>query len=120
MVGQVVGAIEISNVDLVLMNFKPADRTVVENKPGAHSKGSLSPGKFEDGTHQPHEKSTMTDKRNAMDRLTFLILVTLDQVLQYLIGTRLTFLLRFERAIPPASLIEILRKGQHGKVLRKK
>src|SRR5690348_10793603 len=115
MVRQMVGAIEVSNIDLFLMNVKPADRTVVEDEPGAHSEGSLSPGKLEDGAHQPHEKSTMADKRDAVHRLPFLVLVTSDQISQYLIGARLALFFRLEGAVPPAGFIETLRQGQHRK-----
>ena len=46
MIGQMVCAIEVGNIDLFLVNIKTADGAVVEYKPGFHAKSSLPPGKF--------------------------------------------------------------------------
>ena len=66
MIRQVVGAVEVGNVDFFLVNVKPADGTVVEHEPGVQSEGCLPPGKFEYGANQAHEKAAVTDKCQAM------------------------------------------------------
>src|SRR6266508_4225302 len=115
-----VSAIQIGNIDFLLMNVKPADGTIVEHEPGSHSKGSLSPRKFEDGAHQAHEKTSVTDKRDAVFRLSLLIFVTSQQVSQNLIGAWLALFFRFEWTIPPTCFIQFLWKDKGRKVLQKK
>src|SRR6266540_3115906 len=115
-----VSAIDIGNIDLFLMNGKPTDGTIVEHEPGSHSKSRLPPGKFQDGAHQTHEKTTVTDKRDAMYRLPLLVFVTGDQVCEDLIGARLALFFRFEWTVPPAGFIQFFWKDQGRKVLHKK
>src|SRR6266511_3440679 len=107
MIGQMVGAIEVGNIDLFLVNVKAADGTVVEHKPGSLSKGSLPTRKFQHGAYQAHEKATMTDKCDPMFWLSLPILVTSHKLLQYLISARLAFLLCFERTIPHSCFIQL-------------
>jgi hypothetical protein len=102
------------------VHIKTADGAVIEQKPGSHAQGSLAPWKFKDGTDQAHEKTAVTDKRDPMYGLSFLIFVAGDKVSQYLIGARLALLFRLERTIPPARFIQFLWQGQGGKILGKK
>ena len=53
----------------------------------------------------------MANERHAMFWLAILVAMAGEQLGKHLIGTRLAFVLRLERAVPPACLVEVVGKG---------
>ena len=76
LIGQVICPVEVGNIDLIFDQVKPADGAVIEHEPGPQSERRLPPGKLEHGAHQAHKKTSMANESHAMDRMSFLILVT--------------------------------------------
>ena len=61
MIGEMIGAIEISKIDSLRIEVNPADGTVVHHKPGFHSLGGFSPGSIQYGEHQMDEETSMAE-----------------------------------------------------------
>src|SRR5688572_18033627 len=111
-----IGAVDIGDRELVLVDVKAADGAVVKQKPRPQPQRRLPPGKLEHGAHQTHEKTAMADECDAMFRLPILILVASQQFSEYLIRTRLALLVSLIGAVPPACLVQIVRQCQGTKV----
>src|SRR5688572_20940065 len=73
MIGQVIGAVQIGDGNLIPAHIQTADGTVIQYKPVFHALCSLPPGHIEDRTHQMHKKTTMTDQRHALFKATLSI-----------------------------------------------
>ena len=75
MIGEMVRSVQEGDDNLALYEVEAADRAIVEQEPRAQVERGLPPGEFEDGAHQVHEESAVTDDGHTLDRLTFAVAV---------------------------------------------
>ena len=59
---QVVGAVEVADGDVPVLDVYAGDGAVIEQEPGFQSVGGVFPGQVEDGAHQVHEEPAVADE----------------------------------------------------------
>src|SRR6185503_19037232 len=102
-----VGTIQVGDEHFSVTNVKPANRAVVQYKPGFQSVGGLAPGQVEHCTNQVSEESPMTHEDDILFGLTIAVAVPCKQLCPNALRPQLAFLFCFERAvIPPANAIQ--------------
>ena len=57
---QVIGAVKVTDGNVIILDVDAGDGTVVEQEPGFKSVGCIPPGQVEDRAHQMHEESAVT------------------------------------------------------------
>jgi len=109
----VVGAVDVANGDLVLVDADTADGAVVEQEPVPHIQISGAEWDIEHDTHQVNEECTVADESHAVLRLAFPVTVAGKQFDPDALGTNVGLLLGFNGMLsPPATFIERFRELQ--------
>ncbi len=112
-----VGAVEVADGGMFVLDVDAGEGTVVEQEPAFQSVRGVLPGQVEDGTHQVHEESAVADEEDAVFGLTLLITVTGQQVPPDACGAQLTFVLGLVRTFhPPAAFIQRFGEFEAGEI----
>ncbi len=102
-----VGAVEVADGDVFVLDVDAGEGTVVEQEPASQSVRGVLPGQVEDGAHQVHEESAVANEEDALFGLTLPVAVTSQQVPPDARGAQLTFVLGLMRTFhPPAVFIQ--------------
>ena len=80
MVGQVIGPVQIGDIDPIGIEIDAADGAVVQDKPGLHAESRLAPGGIQEDEHQMDEKSSVAENGDPVFGCSFAVTVAGEQI----------------------------------------
>ena len=113
---QMIGAVEIADSNVFIVDIDAGDGAVVEQEPAFQSVGGVLPGQVKDGAHQMHEESAVADEGDMLFGLSLFVAVTGHQVRPDMFRAGLTFLFGLEGPVPPAVFIQRVGQVECGEV----